>query len=486
MTATNLVYITLLVPILGAIGIARAGRWPNIRDAVTIITGIILVAAVFSLLMRVFAGEQIVTPTYEIISGVKLGFAIEPLGMIFACIASSLWLINSIYAIGYMRGNDEPRQTSFYVCFAIAIASAIGIAFAANLFTLFLFYELLTLSTYPLVAHKGDGQARAGARLYLLLLISTSMVLLLPAIIWTGVLAGTLDFMPGGILNGKVSGLLVGVLLAMYMFGIGKAALMPVHFWLPAAMVAPTPVSAFLHAVAVVKAGVFCVMKVIVYVFGIDLLTQTSANMWLIYVAGFTVLTASIIAMQQDNLKKRLAYSTVSQLSYVVLGAALATSLGVIGGTMHIAMHAFGKITLFFCAGAIYTAMHKTKVSELDGLGRVMPFTFGAFLIGALSIIGLPPFGGLWSKWFLALGALDANQLIIVAVLMISSLLNIAYLLPIPLRAFFATPKRGTPKTIKEAPAACLIAIGLTAFGCILLFFFPDPLFDLASMIKTK
>jgi len=361
-----------------------------------------------------------------------------------------------------------------------------GIAFAANMFTLFIFYELLTLSTYPLVAHKETEDAKRGARTYLGILIGTSIGLQLVAIIWTYHIAGTLDFKVGGILDGNISGPLVGVLLALYAFGIGKAALMPFHRWLPAAMVAPTPVSALLHAVAVVKAGVFTMLKVGIYIFGIDFLAETGSSEWLMWLAAFSILAASIIAMTKDNLKARLAYSTVSQLSYVVLGAALATSMGVIGGSMHIAMHAFGKITLFFCAGAIYTAMHKTEVSEFDGLGRVMPFTFGAFLIGALSIIGLPPFGGLWSKWFLGLGALDAGQLIVVAVLMISSLLNIAYLLPIPIRAFFATPKKGTPKGIKEAPVACLIAIGLTALGCILLFFFPDPLFDLASMIKTK
>ena len=357
--------------------------------------------------------------------------------------------------------------------------------------TLFIFYEALTLSTYPLVTHKGTDEAMRGGRTYLGLLLATSIGLQLLAILWTWQAAGTLDFTPGGILAGKVSGPVVGILLFLYMYGIGKAALMPFHRWLPAAMVAPTPVSALLHAVAVVKAGVFTVLKVVVYIFGIDLVAETGHGQWLAYIAAATLLIASLVALRKDNLKARLAYSTISQLAYVVLGAALATGLGVIGGGMHIAMHAMGKITLFFCAGAIYTAAHKTKVSELSGLGRAMPFTFGAFLIGALSIIGLPPFGGLWGKWYLALGALEAEQIAMVAVLMISSLLNIAYLLPIPLKGFFGKPpdKPGHDNSggaeIKEAPLPCLIAIGVTAFGCVALFFFPGPLYELLRPIVT-
>ena len=213
---------------------------------------------------------------------------------------------------------------------------------------------------------------------------------------------------------GKAGAPLVAALLALYVFGIGKAALMPLHFWLPAAMVAPTPVSALLHAVAVVKAGVFTVIKVVVYVFGLDSLTETGANDWLIFVASASLLAASFIALSRDNLKARLAYSTVSQLAYVVLGAALATTSSIIGSGMQIAMHAAGKITLFFCAGAIYTAHHLTEVSQMAGIGRKMPVTMLAFLIGSLSIIGLPPLGGSWSKWTLALGALDAGYVIVV------------------------------------------------------------------------
>jgi multicomponent Na+:H+ antiporter subunit D len=377
-----------------------------------------------------------------------------------------------------MRTNNEPRQTTFYVCFAVALGSTIGIAFAKNLFTLFLFYEALTLSTYPLVAHERNEEAVRAGRIYLLLLLGTSLLLFLPAIIATWVLAGTLDFTPGGILAGKADTPIIAALLALYVFGIGKAAVMPVHFWLPAAMVAPTPVSALLHAVAVVKAGVFTVVKVVVYVFGIDTLTKTGANEWLIFVASASLLTASLIALSCDNLKARLAYSTVSQLAYVVLGAALATPTSIIGSGLQIAMHAAAKITLFFCAGAIYTAHHLTEISEMTGIGRRMPVTMLAFLLASLSIIGLPPVGA-WSKWTLALGALDAGYVIVVGVLMLSSLLSVAYLLPIVARGFFL-PAPSMPTNagivVEEAPTACLIALSCTALLCTVLFFLAGPI----------
>jgi multicomponent Na+:H+ antiporter subunit D len=301
------------------------------------------------------------------------------------------------------------------------------------------------------------------------------------AIVWTWQLAGTLDFQEGGILQeafeaDRISVVSLAVLLGLFAYGIGKAALMPIHRWLPAAMVAPTPVSALLHAVAVVKVGVFSVLKVTIYIFGIDLLRDTGASEWLCYVAGATILLGSLVAMTKDNLKARLAYSTVSQLAYITLGAALATPASVMGGGMHIAMHAVGKITLFFCAGAIYVGAHKTDISDMRGLGRAMPFTFGAFLLAAISIIGLPPGGGSWSKWFLAVGTVDRGMYFLTATLMISSLLNIAYLVPIPVRAFL-TPAGQEPMKLNEAPMMCVVPLCITAVGSVLLFFFADDIY---------
>jgi len=468
----------LVLPFVAALAVWLTGRHPNLRETVTLIAAVVLFVLVAGLVPEVLAGERPALMWLEPLPGLAVAFLVEPLGISFACVASFLWIVSSAYSIGYMRGNDEPRQTRFYVCFAIAIGSTIGLALAANLFTLFLFYELLTLSTYPLVTHHKNEEAVAAGRTYLGILMGTSIGLLLLAIVATWWLTGDIDFRVGGVMADKVTPAVGSVLLLLYMYGIGKAALMPIHRWLPAAMVAPTPVSALLHAVAVVRAGVFTVLKVTVYTFGIDYVgTLWSADL-LLYIATFTLLAASLVALRQDNLKRRLAYSTISQLSYVVVGAMLATSMGVVGAGMQIVMHAFGKITLFFCAGAIYTAAHKSYVSELNGLGRVMPITFAAFFVGALSVIGLPPTGGTWSKLMLIVGAADAGQRIVVAALMISSLLNVVYLLSPVFRAFFLQPEEETkPRTIAEAPWPCVIAIAVAATGCVVLFFAGDPIY---------
>ena len=502
MDTQDYIALAMLLPLIGTVMIWMSGPRPNQREVVTVVTAILTFLCVLQVLPPVLAGENPTLVIAEIIPGLPFAFVVEPLGMMFALIASFLWIVTSFYAIGYMRGHNEPNQTRFYMCFAIAISSAIAVAFSGNMFTLFIAYEVLTLSTYPLVTHNQDEEAKRAGRTYLGILLSTSIGLLLVAILWTWFAAGTLDFTKGGILKGKIDDGLVIVMLFLYMYGIGKAALMPIHRWLPAAMVAPTPVSALLHAVAVVKAGVFTVLKVIIYIFGADFLTETGASVWLMYVAGATVLLASLVALTKDNLKARLAYSTVSQLSYVVLAGALATSFSLVGGAMHIAMHAFGKITLFFCAGAIMVATHKTEISQMRGLGWRMPFTFAAFLIGALSVIGLPPLGGSWSKWYIALGAADAEQIIFIAVLMISSLLNVAYLIPVFARGFFgpkseedaqmtdghhhghdAADHAPSQSRIAEAPIFCVVPLWITAIGCVALFLYADRLYAMLAPI---
>jgi multicomponent Na+:H+ antiporter subunit D len=484
----------ILLPLIATLFIVATGSKPNLREGITISISLVVFYCAINLYQGLMAGQGISVHWLELLPGLQISFAIEPLGMLFALIASFLWFITTLYAIGYMRAHHEENQTRFYTCFALAISAVMGIAFADNLFTLFIFYEVLTLSTYPLVTHAGTEKAKKGGRIYLGILLSTSIAFFLLAIVSTWFVAGTLDFTPGGIFNADVNPVVAGAILVLFIFGIGKAAIMPFHRWLPAAMVAPTPVSALLHAVAVVKAGVFTVLKVCVFIFGIDLLAILPTTQFLLYVAGASVLLASIIAMRQDNLKARLAYSTISQLGYITIGALLATSAGVVGSSMHIATHAFGKITLFFCAGAILVAAHKSKISEMRGLGLQMPVTMAAFFIASLSIIGVPPAGGTWSKWYILMGTLETEQWVLMAVLMLSSLLNIAYLLPIPLQGFFPnlfTNKQYqntqpiTEVKIKEAPLPSLIAICITTIGCIVLFIYPQPLYELATAILT-
>ncbi len=478
-----LLLVTFLLPLAGAAGIVLTRRSPNVREGVTLLTASIIAILVVTITIRFMDGEAFAFTLIEPLPGISIAFELEALGVLFALVAGLLWVVTSIYAIGYMRGHNEQNQTRFFAAFAVSISATMGIAFSANLFTLFLFYEILTLATYPLVTHSGTAEAKKGGRVYLGILLGTSIGFFLLGILATWVFTGSIDFQAGGILAGHIDPAWAGLLYALFLFGIGKAAVMPFHRWLPSAMVAPTPVSALLHAVAVVKAGVFTLLKVTIYIFGSEFILSNDVTGALIWVAAATILIASMVAMTKDNLKARLAYSTVSQLSYIALGAMLASKAGLIGASMHIAMHAFAKITLFFAAGAIFVASHKKRVSELNGLGRAMPITFAAFFIGTLSIIGLPPFGGMWSKWFLGLGAAETGQLLLLSVLMISSLLNILYLLPIPIRAFFSKPERGKHYTeIAEAPKSMLLAMIITSSACVILFFYPDPFYRLANL----
>ena len=458
--------IAVALPLLACGAVLLLRHRPTARDVVSVACGVALAGVVLALWPLANRGLRF--ELWAWLPGLSLELSLEPLGLLFATIAAVLWPVTTIYAAGYLRAEKDQAQTRFFAFFALSIGAAMWIALSGNLITLLIGYEVLTLATWPLVAHHGGTQARRGARTYVLLLLITSIGLLLPAVVWTWVLAGSTDFRPGGLLAGHAGSATLGLLFAMYLFGIGKAALMPVHRWLPAAMVAPTPVSALLHAVAVVKAGVFAILKVAVYVFGLDTLRETGAAAPMMWVAAFTLIAAAVVAVRADNLKRRLAYSTISQLAYVVLAATLATKLAVAGGALHMVTHAAGKITLFLCAGAIAVTAGKTRVSELDGLGRAMPWTFAAFLAASISIIGLPPFGGTWSKWLLMLGTADADHAAMLLVLVVGSLLAMAYLMPIPVRAFLRPPRERPLHG--EASPTLAGPLTLTAFGCAALF----------------
>lgn len=475
--------LALILPLVGGVFVVALGRHPNAREAATLITAIALAIVVAYLVEASFSRPELTLLTLA--PGLELKFKLEPLGAVFAMVASGLWIVNSLYSIAYMRGNNEKDQTRFYYCFTISIAAAMGIALSGNLLTLFFFYEALSLATYPLVAHKGDAKAKRGASIYLGILLATSIGLFLPGVFAVYAFTGTTDFVAGGILAGAAGPMAGSVLLVLFAFGIGKAALMPVHPWLPNAMVAPTPVSALLHAVAVVKAGVFSILKVVIYIFGADYMQTLPAADVLAWVAGLSIVVASVFAMTKDNLKARLAYSTVSQLSYITLGAMLASPLALLGAALQIVMHAYGKITLFMAAGGIYTGAKKTEISQLNGLGRYMPVTFGVFAIGALSIIGVPPFGGVWPKVFLMQGAADGGQPWLILMLIGSTLLNIGYLLPIVIRGFFRPKPEPSPMRPGKPPALAWIAPLITATGTVVLFFAIGPLIEFLTPVFT-
>ena len=428
------------VPIVTAVAIVVARRVPNLRDALLVVGAVATFGVVASMVPAVLAGRVPTSPLGALIPGIELSLRADGFGMVFGLLASFLWVLAAFYAIGYMRGLDASNQTRFYAFYSLCLATAFGVAFAGDLFTFFLFYELLTVTTYPLVTHKGNAEAVAAGRRYLGYLLGGGVLVLLAlAIVYQGV--GDLTFQPGGFVGDALGPALTAAVFVLLAVGFGtKAGIMPLHAWLPAAMVAPTPVSALLHAVAVVKAGVFAFGRLVGFVVGPGVLAGMVSATGLAVFAGATIVVASVVALRQDHLKRRLAYSTIAHLAYIVLGFALLSATAVEGAMLHIVNHGVLKITLFFCAGAIHVHLHLDHVSELDGVGRRMPITMGAFALASLGLAGLPPMGGFVSKWHLVLGAFDADAVLFAGVMAGAGLLTAGYLFPIVYRAFFRAP----------------------------------------------
>jgi multicomponent Na+:H+ antiporter subunit D len=457
------------------------------REGMSFVAAAITFLSVMSMVPAVLDGKIWTYTLFTILPGVEVKFCVDGLSCIFAIVASFLWFFATSYNVGYMRGLNEHAQTRYYFCFAVAIFGAVGVAFSANIFTLYLFYEVITVFTYPLVAHHQDEAGYHGARKYLVYLMGTSKLFLLPAMVLTYVQCGTLDFNLANIQQGMfppgANPMLVTVTYYLFLFGLAKAAIMPLHNWLPSAMVAPTPVSALLHAVAVVKAGVFSVARIILSGFGIDIMSSLGLGLVTAYLAAFTLVVASMIALTKDDLKARLAYSTVSQLSYVIIGIAMLSPMAVQGGLIHIAHHAFSKITLFFAAGGIYVASHLKSIRLMDGLGRRMPWTFAAFSIAALSMIGVPPVCGFVSKWYLANGALSIHQYILLGALLLSTIMNAAYFTPVIYRAFFKPAAPGINlAAFKEPPKTMVIPLFITALISVFLGLFPETFLQFANV----
>jgi len=472
--------LALLCPALGSILILIFGKRPNIRETWTLLASFFQFLIIFSMVPTILNGKRVACFLFTMFPGIEFGFRVDAFGLLFALTASFLWILVSIYSIGYMRGLKVHAQTRFYFCFALAILGAVGVALSGNLVTMYIFYEILTVSTYPLVAHKQDSEALFAGRKYLAYLLTGGCVLL-GAIVLTYSAAETTDFRPGGILTRAMASQSMFItLFILFIIGFMKAAYMPFHSWLPTAMVAPTPVSALLHAVAVVKAGVFGIVRTVAYIYGVDLMQELGLGILLASFAGFTMIVASLFAIAQDDLKRRLAYSTISQLSYIVFGVALLSPKGITGAMLHIPFHGFMKITLFLCAGSILVASGKKKISEMAGIGRSMPITMLAFVVGVLGMCGLPPACGFISKWFLGLGTIEAGSLFFLAVLLISSLLDVVYFFPIIYTAFFGNRKRGVSnlsggRKIKEAPLSIVIPLCIAALFSII-FCFPNPI----------
>lgn len=390
--------------------------------------------------------QQVYEIRLALLPSLDLVLRVGPLALFFIVLSSGLWLLTTIYAIGYLEGS--PNRSRFFGFFSLCVTSTVGLAMAGNLFTFLLFYEMLTLATYPLLVHRGTEAARRAGRSYLAYTVSGG-ALFLAGTVWLYSLTGTLEFIPQGFVSGLDTAhhpALVAIFVLL-IAGLGvKAALVPLHGWLPQAMVAPAPVSALLHAVAVVKAGAFGIVRVVYEVYGVEFASELGVTYPLAMVAAFTIIYGSLRALFQDDLKRRLAFSTVSQVSYIALGVAIVGPIATIGGLVHLIHQGLMKITLFFCAGNLSETLGIHKVSEMNGVGRRMPWTMVAFTIGALGMIGLPPFAGFVSKWYLSLGALEAGRDWVILLLVGSSLLNAAYFLPILHAAWFREPDVPWPK----------------------------------------
>lgn len=488
MSLTYVPLLAILVSLIAVIPIMLSSKKPNLREFWTILAAFIKFGLVLLLLPGAIEGKSVELHLIDLAPGIPLALKADPLGVFFAVIASGLWIFTSFYSIGYVRGAGEHKQTRYFASFAICLSATIGIAFSANLITFVLFYEMLTIATYPLVIHNEKQEAINAGRKYLAFTLTAGLLLVVAsALVYH--YTGSLDFTPGGLFTGiELPHTAMLLLFILFLGAVGvKAGIMPIHGWLPAAMAAPTPVSALLHAVAVVKSGVFAVIRVVGYVFGTETMGAYGLNDILIVLAGVTIIVASLIAFNQDNLKRRLAYSTVGHLSYIVLGVALLTPIGMTGGIMHIAAHATMKITLFFCAGAIYVNLHRTEISNLNGIAKVMPWTMGAFAIGSMGLAGIPPINGFFSKWNLALGSLEGDMIIPVIILVVSGLLNVGYFFPILYRAYFK-PGEGLEK-YGEASPLMVVPIVITATLSLLFGIFPNlffNFFDLAVSISES
>ncbi len=441
---------------------ARFHNWTVICGAV------IKLCLVLSLLPGIWAGQVFCYKLFVFMPHLEVAFRVDGLGFLFAFIASFLWVITAVYSIEYMK--QEHSLPRYWTFLSLCMGSTLGIAYAANLFTLFLFYEILTICTYPLIIHSQSPEAMRAGRKYLLYSIAGGAALML-SLALTYYLSGNLELGQKGILPPDTNPVTLYFLFCTFIFGFGvKSVLMPMHSWLPDSMIAPTPVSAILHAVAVVKSGVYGILRTLIDIFGLSLIKDLKLNNLLLVIVCVTIITASVMAIYQDSLKKMLAYSTVSQLSYIALGVALISPSGVTGGVLHMFYQSIMKITLFFCAGAIFRQTGITQISQMQGIGQRIPLVMGAFSIAALGMIGIPFTAGFISKWYLAVGAVEADQLLVVGVIVISALLNAVYYLPVLYKAFFQHPQTGEEiEAVKPAwglVAPCLITASLVlAFG---------------------
>lgn len=482
--------LVVVIPLMAAAAAALLRNRPRVRDWSVTLAGIAQVIALLLMTSAVVEGDRPTLTVLSFLPDAPIAFRVDPLGMLLLLTASLLWVLTTVYSIGYLR-DSAASLTRFHILVALTISATAGVAFSANLITLYLFYEAMTIATYPLVTLTGTKEAAAGGRRYLSYQLGTGIALFLPAVILTYTQTGSFAFTPGGVFDAEPTGWLPILTYLLFLFGIAKAAILPAHAWLPAAMVAPVPVSALLHSVAVVNVGVFTVFRVVLDVFGQDAVASLGLGRLTLIATSVTILVASLVALRLGNLKEILAYSTIGQLSYMVLGMVLLNDAGATGGALHLLGHSVSKITLFFAVGAIAVGTGATRVNELRGLGQRMPLLLGAFAIGAASIVGLPPTVGFVTKYFLFIGVVEAQQWIVLGVLGASTVLSATYYLRLVRTSLSPVPQVDdgrsvpgrAPRSGRPVPTEMLVPMVITAVLTFLLGVIPGPALALARAV---
>lgn len=463
-------------PVLQALLVLALARPPGLRDVIHIGFSLFVAACAFSLLGAAAQGETARVVLARPLPNVDLAFSVEPLGALAAAVIAGLGALHALHAVGVVRAKQERAPALLLALIALASSATMAAAFSANLFSFFVAYQALTLAAFPLVAHRGDDESRKAARTFLATLLVSSIGLFMPAMIWTYALAGALDFQPGGVLAGRVSALTANALLAMFVLGLAPTAIPPMHRWLPASYVAPSPALVAIQALAVLPMGGVGVLKIAAFVFGPALHDAAAAARLLIVLAGTGMCAAALIALAKQDIRERLAYSCMAQSLAVTMGALLALPAGLFAAALQVTALACSAATLTMAAGSTEAVTGRRAVVDYAGLGRVMPWTFAGFAVASASMIGLPPFAGAWAKLWLITAAASAGLWWAAALAGVAAILTFAHLAPLAANALAARAPTDAFKRPDGASILLVAPVVLSAAATLWLLVLADPL----------
>ncbi len=475
----------LSAPVLQAALVIAFARPPGLRDVIHIGFSLFAAGCAFYLVGAVAKGEEARIVLAGPLPNVDLAFSVEPLGALMTAALTGLASLHAVHAAGVVRAKQEKAPARLLAFIALTMAGVTAIAFSANLFSFFVAYQALSLAAFPLVAHRGDEEARPAARAFLWTLLASSIGLFLPAMIWTYAIAGALDFQPGGVLVGRVDVVTANVLLVLYVLGLAMAAIPPMHRWLPASSNAPFPALVAVQALAVLPAGGIGVLKIAAYVFGPVMREASIAATGLIVLAGVGMCVAALIALSKRDIRERLAYSCVAQSLAVVMGALLALPAGLFAAALQVVALACAAATLLMAAGTTAAITGRTGTVDYAGLGRVMPWTFAGFAVASASMIGMPPFAGAWAKLWLITAAAGSGLIWAAALAAVAAMLTFAHLGPLAANALAARAPTDAFKRPDGASILLAAPVVLSAAATLSLLVLADPLAAFLSPMWT-